>query len=160
MHLGVDRTGAIQAQALTDSSDDDATTGLEIIKKIKGKLSSVTGDAAYDTVAIYKQAGSRGAKVVVHPTRSASVSKRGPRSAERDRTIRRVNKVGRRCWKKESGYNRQGAVENAFLSYKTMLGDRPHARVLAAQKTEVAIGCKVLNRMLDCGRPKSVAVAR
>jgi hypothetical protein len=160
LHIGVDRAGQIITQVLTDSSGDDAKTGIKVIKKTKAKLASVTGDAAYDTVAIYKQAGSRGAKVIVPPTRSASVSKRGPRSAERDRTIKRVNKVGRRRWKKEFGYHRQGTVENAFYRYKAMLGGRLHARGLATQKSEVAIACKILNRMLECGRPKSVAVAR
>ncbi|MFT4542053.1 MAG: hypothetical protein ACI835_004519 [Planctomycetota bacterium] len=43
----------IHAQVLTDSSGDDAKTALKIIKKTRGKLASVTGDAAYDTVAIY-----------------------------------------------------------------------------------------------------------
>jgi hypothetical protein len=160
LHIGVDQAGVIQAQILTDSSGDDAKTGLEIIKSTKGKLASVTGDAAYDTLAIYNRAGSRGAKVVVRPTRSASVTKRGARSAERDRTIRKVEKLGRREWKKRSGYHRQGTVENAFFRYKSMLGDRLHARGLAAQKAEVAIGCKVLNRMLVLGRPKSVVIAR
>ena len=51
-------------------------------------------------------------------------------------------------------------MEDAVFRYKMMLGDRLHARGLSAQKTEVALGCKVLNRMLDCGRPKSVAIAR
>jgi hypothetical protein len=147
-------------QVLTDSSGDDAKTGIKVIKKTKGKLVSVTGDAAYDTVAIYKQAESRGANVVVPPTRSASVSKRGPRSAERDQTIKRVNKVGRRPWKKESGYHRQGTVENAFYRYKAMLGGKLHVRGLSAQNAEVVIACKILNRMLECGRLRSVAIAR
>ncbi|MFT4542821.1 MAG: hypothetical protein ACI835_005290 [Planctomycetota bacterium] len=160
LHIGVDRKGMIHAKVLTDSTVDDASTGLKIIKKTRGKLSSVTGDAAYDTVAIYKKAGSRGARVVIPPSRSASISRRKPRSTERDKTIRRVNKVGRRKWKKESGYHQQGTVENAFFRYKSMLGDRLHARGLAAQKTEVALGCKIMNRLLDLGRPKSVAIAR
>ncbi|MFT7667992.1 MAG: hypothetical protein ACI8X5_000678 [Planctomycetota bacterium] len=160
LHVGVDGDGQIVAQVLTDSGGDDANTGLAIIKSTKGRLASVTGDAAYDTVAIYEQAGSRGAKVVVPPMRSASVSKRGQRSAERDRTIKRVNKVGRRRWKKESGYHRQGTVENTFFRYKSILGDKLHSRGLSAQKAEVAIGCKILNRMLGCGQPNSVAVAR
>jgi IS5 family transposase len=160
LHIGVDRAGQIIPPILTDSSGDDAKNGIKVIKKTKGKLASVTGDAAYDTVAIYKKAESRGAKVVVPPTRSASVSKRGPRSAKRDRTIKRVNKVGRRRWKKESGYHRQGTVENAFYRYKTMLGGKFHARGLSAQKAEATLACKILNRLLDCGRSKSVAIAR
>jgi hypothetical protein len=160
LHIGVDQAGQIQAQILTDSSGDDAKTGIEIIKRTMGKLASVTGDAAYDTLAIYNRAGSRGAKVVVPPTRSASATKRGARSAERDRTIRKVEKLGRKEWKKRSGYHRQGTVENAFFRYKSMLGDRLHARGLAAQKAEVTIACNVLNRMLDLGRPKSVVIAR
>ena len=46
MHIGVDRTGMIHAQVLTYSSGDDAKTGIMVIKETKGKLSSVTGDAA------------------------------------------------------------------------------------------------------------------
>ncbi|MFT7679578.1 MAG: IS5 family transposase [Planctomycetota bacterium] len=160
LHLGVDRTGMIRVQVLTDSSGDDAKTGLKVIKKTKGELFSVTGDAAYDTVAIYEQPASRGAGVVVPPTRTASVSGGKPRSTERDRTIRRVAQVGRRRWKKESGYHRQGTVENAFFRYKSILGDRLHARGLAAKKAEVAIGCKILNRLLVLGRPRTVAIAR
>jgi hypothetical protein len=82
LHISVDRQGLIHAQVLTDSSGDDAKTGLEIIKKTRVKLSSVTGDAAYDTVAICDAAVARGAKFVVPPSRSAIVSRRVPRSAE------------------------------------------------------------------------------
>ncbi|MFT7679649.1 MAG: hypothetical protein ACI8QC_003653 [Planctomycetota bacterium] len=159
-HLGVGRRGMILAQVLTDSSGDDAKTGIKLIKKTKGKLSSVTGDAAYNTVAIYDQAAARGAKVVVPPTLSASVFGGKPRSAERDKTIQRVGEVGRRRWKKQSGYHRQGAVENAFFRYKSMLGDRLHAGGLTGQKAEVAIGCKILNRLLGRCRPRSKAIAR
>ena len=160
LHLGVDRTGMIRAQVLTESSGDDARIGLKVIKKTKGKLASVTGDAAYDTVAIYDQAGSRGARVVVPPTRTASVSGHKPRSAARDRPIQKGAKIGRKRWKKESGYHRQGVVENALFRYKSTLGDKLHARGLTAQRVEAAIGCKVLNRLLVLGRPRSLAIAR
>jgi hypothetical protein len=70
-----------------------------------------------------------------------------------------VGEVGRRRWNKESGYHRQGVVENAFFRYKSMLRDRLHPRGLAAQKAEVAIGSKILNRLLALGRPRSKAIA-
>ena len=160
LHLGVDRSGQILAQVLTDRSGDDASTGVEIIEGISGKLASMTGDTAYDTVAIYAAADAQGAKVIVPPARSARESPRGLRSAARDRTIKKVERLGRRRWKKQSGSHRQGTVENTMYRDQSMLGDRLHARDRMAQEVEVAIGCKVLNRMLAFGRPKSKAVAR
>ncbi len=53
LHLGVDRTGAIVAQALTHGSADDAKTALDLIDRIEGDIESLTADAAYDTLAIY-----------------------------------------------------------------------------------------------------------
>ena len=71
----------------------------------------------------------------------------------------KLRKIGRRRWKKESGYHRQGTVENAFFRYKLIVGDRLRARCADAQKTEALVACNVLNRMLELGRPKSRAVA-
>ena len=48
------------------------------------------------TVDFYDAAGARGATVVVPPTSTANVSRHGPRSSARDRTIAAVTKVGRR----------------------------------------------------------------
>ena len=117
LHLGVDRAGIIVAQMLTDGNADDAKTALSLIDATAGDLSSFTGDAAYDTVAIYEAAGARGRDVIVPPSKAATVSRSRPRSTARDRTIRRVKKLGRREWKKASGYHRQGTVENAFFRY-------------------------------------------
>ncbi len=158
LHLGVDGSGAIVAQVLTDGNADDAKTGLDLIEAVEADIASITADAAYDTIAIYEAAHDRGANVVVPPTRAATESRRGRRSDARDRTIRRVKEVGRRQWKKESGYHRQGTVENAFFRHKSIIGDRLRARTSGAQKSEALIACNVLNRMFELGRPKSVAI--
>ena len=160
LHLGVDGTGAIIAQVLTDGNVDDARTGLALIEAVEGDIASVTADAAYDTIAIYEAAHDRGAKVVVPPTRTATVSRRGKRSTARDRTIKRVKKVGRRQWKKESGYHQQGTVENAFFRYKSIIGDRIRARSSDAQAVEARLASNILNRMFELGRPTSVAIPR
>jgi IS5 family transposase len=158
LHLGVDGAGVIVAQVLTDGSVDDAKTGLGLIDAVEGSVTSLTADAAYDTIAIYEAAEERSAKVVVPPVRSATDSKRGRRSVARDSTIRRVRKVGRRQWKRESGYHRQGTVENAFFRYKSIIGSRLKARHPSGQKTEALLACNVLNRMFDPGRPNSAAI--
>jgi len=38
-----------------------------------------------------------------------------------------------------------------------MIGDRLRSRDPDSQKTEVILGCNILNRMFECGRPRSVA---
>ena len=102
LHLGVDRSGVIVARALTEASVDDATTGITLIEATDGALGRVTADAAYDTIGFYEAAGARGATVVVPPTRTANVSRYGPRSGARDRTILAVKERGRRRWKQTS----------------------------------------------------------
>lgn len=63
-----------------------------------------------------------------------------------------------RLWKKESGYHRQGTVENAFFRYKSIIGDRLRARHPNAQEAEALIACNILNGVFEIGRPASVAV--
>tara|TARA_B110000263_G_C15232741_1_gene475445 strand:- start:177 stop:1013 length:837 start_codon:yes stop_codon:yes gene_type:complete len=121
LHLGVDRSGVIVAEALTDGNADDARSAPGLIDEVDGDIASFTADAAYDTTAIYNAAAARGAKVIVPPRMSATRSKR---SSARDRTVTRIRKVGRRQWKKESGYHQQARVENTFFRYKSILGDR------------------------------------
>jgi transposase len=124
LHLGVDRTGMIVAQALTHGSADDAKAALDLIDSIKDDIESLTADAAYDTLAIYGASAARGAEVVVPPSRSATRSRqRRCRLSARDRTIIRVKEIGRRQWKNESGYQRQARVENTFFRYKSIIGD-------------------------------------
>jgi IS5 family transposase len=158
LHLGVDRSGVIVAQVLTDGNADDAVTGLSLIDDVGGDIASFTADAAYDTIAVYDAATARGPKVVVPPTKTAAVSRRRPRSTARDRTIKKVKKIGRRRWKNESGYHRQARVENAFFRYKTIIGDRLRARHSKAQETEALIACNILNRMTVLGRSESYAI--
>ena len=158
-HIGVDRSGLIVAEALTHGRADDARTALSLIDGIEGEITSITADSAYDTVAIYNAAGARSATVVVPPIKTATRSRRrrSPSSA-RDRTIMRVKEIGRRQWKKESGYHRQARVENTFFRYKSIMGDRLRARHPKSQKAEPVIACNILNQMLEIGRPESFAI--
>jgi len=148
----------IVAHTLTDGNADDAPTGLKLIDAVNVDISSVTADGAYDTIAIYEAAAVRGATVVIPPTKTAAVSRRRPRSSLRDHTIQRVKQVGRRRWKKESGYHRQARVENAFFRYKSIIGDRLRARHSKAQDAEALIACNILNRMTELRRPASFAI--
>ena len=160
LHLGVDQSGVIRVHTLTEATGDDATTALDLLTAVEGPLVRVTADAASDTVAVYETAGARGATVVVPPARTATVSGHGPRSPARDRTITLVKTLGRRRWKKASGYHRQSRVENAFFRYKSIIGDGLRARSPAGQGSEVVLGCEILNRMTALDRPVSYRIGR
>ena len=87
LHLGVGGSGVIVAHRLTETTVDDATTGIGLVEAIDADIARVTADAACDTIAFYETAAARGATVVVPPNNTARVSRRRPRSSARDRTI-------------------------------------------------------------------------
>ena len=76
LHLGVDGSRVIVACALTEPTADDAMTGIRLVDEVDGHLTRVTADPADDTLACYGAAGARGARVVVPPTKTASLSRR------------------------------------------------------------------------------------
>ncbi len=159
LHLGVDGAGIIVAQVLTDGNADDAATIPDLLGQTDGELADFVADAAYDSRPVYDAATARRAMVVIPPTRNATVAGRNvTHCSARDRTVARVKEVGRRQWKKESGYHRQGTVENAFFRYKSIIGDRLRARHSKAQEAEALLACNILNRMTELGRPASYAI--
>ncbi len=159
LHLGVDRAGIIVAQVLTDGNADDAATVPGLLGQFEGELSGFVADTAYDSRPVYDAATARGAAIVIPPRSDATVGGTNvtPCSA-RDRTVARVKEVGRRQWKKESGYHRQGTVENTFFRLKSIIGDRIRARHPNGQEAEALIACNILNRMTEMGRPESYAI--
>jgi IS5 family transposase len=160
LHLGVDRSGVIVAEILTDGKVDDAKTALDLIDAVEDNIASLTADAAYDTHAIYEAAAARRAKVLVPPVKSSTRSRRRrSRSSARDRTIMRVQEIGCRQWKKVSGYHRQARVENTFFRYKTIIGPGLRARHPESQRAEATIACSILNTMIARGKPESFTIA-
>ena len=69
-----------------------------------------------------------------------------------------MKRIGRRRWKKESGYHRQARVENAFFRYKSIIGEVLRARTTGGQVAEALLACNALNRMTELGRPQSYSV--
>ncbi len=162
LHIGVDDEGFIVAAELTASSEGDASTLPDLLDQIEVPIQRFTADGAYDHRSIYDRVGAAGTEdvVIVIPPRRCAVSA-GPTDgpwAQREAALRRIRKIGRREWQKESGYRQQARVENGFFRYKSLLGDGLKAKNRNAQTREVMIGCHILNRMAALGRPESYAV--
>ena len=120
------------------------------------------GSTSYDHRSVYDQIGAAGTDdvmIVIPPRRSAvSAGATGGPWALREAALQRIRTVGRREWQRESGYRQQARVENGFFRYKSVLGGGLKARNSIAQTREALIGCHILNRMAELGRPESYAV--
>ena len=162
LHIGVDDEGFIVAAELTASNGDDTSVLPDLLDQIEVSIRRFTADGAYDHRSIYDQVGAEGTEdvvIVIPPRRSAVTA--GPTDgpwAQREAALEIIRKVGRREWQKESGYRQQARVENGFFRYKSILGGGLKARNSKAQSREATIGCHILNRMAELGRPKSYAV--
>ena len=99
-------SGVILVHALTEATDDDATTALDLLTAVEGHLVRVIADAAYDTLAVYETAAGAGCDGR-YPTGQDSerLWARPAGSPTRDRTITLVKTLGRRRWKQASGYH-------------------------------------------------------
>lgn len=162
LHIGVDEEGFIVAAELTPSSGDDACILPDLLDQIEDPIRRFTADGAYDHRSTYDRIGAGGTEdvvIVIPPRRSvvSASSTEGP-WAQREAALERIHTVGRRAWQKESGYRQQARVENGFFRYKSVLGGGLRARNSNAQAREAMIGCHILNRMAEIGKPNSYAV--
>jgi hypothetical protein len=74
-------------------------------------------------------------------------------------SIEKIKTTGRKEWGIKEGYHHRSKAETAMFRYKTIIGDKLTARKTAHQKTEVAVGCKIPNIMLQTTKPISKKIA-
>jgi Transposase DDE domain len=163
LHLGVDAdTGRIVASELTGKDVDDGSQVGPLLDQVDGPVASFTADGAYDRDDVYAGVAARHADAaVVVPPRSGAVPSDTADTAptRRDQHLRCIAERGRRGWQKASGYNWRALIEADVSRYKRVIGDGLRSRTDGRQATEVAIAVRVLNRMLDLGRPEYVRIA-
>ena len=82
---------------------------------------------------------------------------RKPWASSRNEALRACQRLGRRIWKKWSGYHRRSLVETKMNCFKR-LGERVMARTFERQVTELHIRVALLNRFSQLGRPVTVAL--
>ena len=58
----------------------------------------------------------------------------------------------------ESGYYQRSKAETVMFRYKSIIGDSLSARKIENQQTEIKIGCKILNTILQINKPISIQV--
>ena len=76
----------------------------------------------------------------------------------RNEAVRACERLGRKIWKRWSGYHRRSLVETKMHCFKR-LGERVMARTFERQVAELQVRVALLNRFTQLGTPDTVAVA-
>ncbi len=159
LHIGIDGCGFIVTADLADSDVADATVFPRLVRRVENPIKKVTTDGAYDHRKIWKVIDELGAHGVIPLHRRATLRNDSP-AKDRSRHLRRIRKVGRAQWRRDSGQHKQAKVENAIGRFKKILGSSLRARCPGGQRAEVMMGVEILNRMLELGAPRSVPIER
>jgi len=165
LHIALDADSLdIVALDVTNSVRLDGNYLPGLIKQIDSPIEQITGDGAYDKKNCYECAHKLGAKPVFPPQHNASVQrnkvKKNTALIPRDELILRLNlapdkEEELRAWKKENNYHRRSLVETNMSRLKAIFGDQMSARTPENQFTDLAIRCRIINKMNKLGLPKS-----
>jgi hypothetical protein len=163
LHIAADeQSQQIEAVTLTDNSVDDAAQTKALVKQIARPINSFKGDGAYDKQKTRKtlHETNKNMRQVIPPQHNAVTGKK-PQAhlQQRDEDIGSIAQVGRKQWKVQNGYHHRSKSETVMFRYKTILGGQLSARKIDNRQTEIRVGCRILNIMLQTAKPISVKVA-
>lgn len=160
LHLGVDpQTGFIHCHCLTLNDVDDGSQMQGLIEQVDHEIDTAYLDGAYDHEHCWDELIELDIEPVIPPRKNAVpwyINKPGDLSEyPRNKAIRRIEKIGRKEWKIESGYHNRSLSETAMFRYKTLFGGNLYSRKFDTQSTENDVKIKILNIMTAQGMPIS-----
>ena len=168
LHVAVNsETQEIESFELTDLGVQDCEGFGMLIAQIEGPVESSIGDGAYDRFSCYELAERERFELLTPPQKNSRTSeerrrnkKKASESAvkKRDEVIKKVREMGREEWKVDVGYHRRSLAETTMFRIKTLLGNHLRTKTFTHQKTEVAIWCRVINKMTSLGMPETIAI--
>lgn len=159
LHIAMNAdTGEILASVATSSNVSDKEVLPLLLKQIREPISQLTADGGYDYTTCYEAIAERKARAVIPPRRTGRLHPLDDRLRARDKNLRRIRKVGRKKWKKQSRYHRRSLVETQMMRLKGIFGGSISSRRFHNQATEMGIRCEALNRMTRIGMPESYPI--
>jgi hypothetical protein len=163
LHLAIDaESHEIQAVAVTEAGVDDAEEVDHLLKPIDREVATAAADGAYDKRKVYRVLEPRTSRILIPPRRNARIWRHGNSSGPplpRDENLRAIRRLGRKAWKRESGYHVRSLAETGVYRMKAIFGGHLASRRAERQVTEGAIRGRALNIMTRLGMPDSYRVA-
>jgi len=157
LHIVVDNKGRIIANSTTDHNVDDRAQVEILLKNVKTQ--EFLGDPGYDGEIIYILLKSKGIKPTIRPPNNTQPIKFTETKTTREEAVDYQQTKGYQAWRVKNDYGRREKVENTFFRYKRSFGSEFLSRDDENIKQETTIKCKLLNRMLEVGRPNSMRAA-
>ena len=162
LHLAIDaESHEIQAVMVTEAKVDDAEMVDHLLEPIDREVASAAADGAYDKRKVYRVLAPRVARILIPPRSNAKIWKHGNAAGPplaRDENLRQIRRVGRKAWKRESGYHIRSLAETGVFRMKAIFGGHLTSRKPECQVTEGAIRGRALNIMTQLGMPVSERV--
>ena len=157
LHIVVDPLGRILANSTTEHTSDDRSQIENLLKNIKTK--EFLGDPGYDGESVYQLLKFKGIKPTIRPPNNTQKIEFTGTKTTREEAVDYQQTKGYQAWRVKNNYGRRKRVENTFFRYKKSFGSEFLSRDDENMKQETTIKCKLLNRMLEIGRPNSVRAA-
>ena len=164
LHLTVNESNLeIVEASLTTNKVGDPTEAKKHIDDLENPIDEFIADGAYDDSKIAKklEAKSDGATttITVPPPSNARLSKNAETNpTQRDEHIKFTREKGREAWECKNRYSRRLLVENTMGRFKQIIGSKLRARVFENQISEALAACKILNKMVQLGTPRSLQI--
>ena len=132
-----------------------------LLASVDAPLERFVADGMYDNATVYDalaaHQGGAAIDIVVPPRRTAAPSPTAQSApTQRDQHITDIQSEGAFEWRRASGDYAQAHVENTFYRYKAIIGGHLRAKRADSQQREAQLGCAILNRLRQIGRPASV----
>ena len=163
LHLAVDaESHELQAVMLGEAGLDDAEVVAPLLEQVDRPVESAAADGAYDKRKVYAALVPRASRIAIPPRGNARIWQHGNSAAPplvRDENLRGIRALGRREWKRRSGYHRRSLAETAVFRFKRLFGGRLACRRWECQATEVGVRSRALNIMTHLGMPETVRLA-
>ena len=162
LHLGIDETtGEILSAVVTTNDYHDSQVLEDILDGVESEISQVSADGAYDTKNCHEQIKQRQARATIPPRKNARIQQHGNCQTpplSRDENLRAIRKMGRKKWKRESGYHHRSLAETTIFRLKCIFGGKLASRQFDNQAVELFLQCSALNRMIQICKPESYVV--
>jgi len=120
-------------------------------------IASVSGDGANDTKGCHEAIAQRRAQAIIPTRRNAKPWKDLRPGAAARNVLDATRRLGRKIWKKWTGYHRRSLVETKMRCFK-LLGERVMARDFDRQVAELHVRDEILNRFTRLGTPTTVVM--